>query len=131
LRVCFLPQNDSEQNSESLLIFLFHGPNHSELFSLPRNGSELNSESLLLFLFHGRKFRAYFSSTERFGTRNCESFLLCGTAGIPSEQTICFAYSVFRGIFFLSEIPNPRGRSILITHVSLFFQFKKYVDTVK
>jgi hypothetical protein len=27
--------------------------------------------------------------------------------GIPSEITICSVYSVFRGIFFLSEIPNP------------------------
>jgi hypothetical protein len=36
--------------------------------------------------------------------RNFESFLLRGTAGIPSELAIC---SVFRGIFFLSEIANP------------------------
>ncbi len=32
---------------------------------------------------------------------------ICGTAGIPSEITICSVYSVFRGIIFLSEIPNP------------------------
>ncbi len=35
---------------------------------LPRNASEWNSESLLLFLFHGTEFRAFFSSAERFGT---------------------------------------------------------------
>jgi hypothetical protein len=49
------------------------------LFSLPRKGSEWNSES----------------------------FLFCGTAGIPSEITICSSYSIFRGIIFLSEIPDP------------------------
>jgi hypothetical protein len=34
-------------------------------------------------------------------------FLFRGTAGIPSEITICSVYFVFRGIIFLSEIPNP------------------------
>jgi hypothetical protein len=41
---------------------------NSELFSLLWNGSEWNSESLLLFLFHGTEFRAFLSSAERFGT---------------------------------------------------------------
>jgi hypothetical protein len=31
-------------------------------------GSDWNSESLLLFLFHGTEFREFFSSAERFGT---------------------------------------------------------------
>ena len=52
---------------------------NSELFSLSRNGSEQNSEN----------------------------FLFRRTAGIPSEITICSVYSVFRGIIFLSEIPDP------------------------
>jgi hypothetical protein len=52
---------------------------NSEHFYLPWNGSE----------------------------RNSESFLFRGTAGIPSELTICSGYSVFRGIIFLSEIANP------------------------
>jgi hypothetical protein len=52
---------------------------NSELFPLPRKGSEQNSER----------------------------FLFRGTAGIPSEMIICSVYSVFRGIIFLSEIPNP------------------------
>jgi hypothetical protein len=60
--------------------FYFHSTvENSEHFSLPRNGSE----------------------------RNSESFLFRGTAGIPPEQTNCSGYSVFRGIFFLSEIANP------------------------
>jgi hypothetical protein len=53
---------------------------NSELFPLPRKGSE----------------------------RNSERFLFRGTAGIPSEMIIGSVYSVFRGIIFLSEIPNPR-----------------------
>jgi hypothetical protein len=87
-----LPQNGSERNSE--------------LFSLPLKGSEGNSESMLLFLVHGTEFRVVFSSTEGFGTE-FRDFLFRGTTGIPSEITICSVYSVFRGINFLSEIPNP------------------------
>ncbi len=75
-------------------------------FSLPRKGSERNSESLLLFLFYGTEFRVFFSSAEGFGTE-FRGFLFRGAAGIPSEITICSVYSVFRGIIFLSEIPNP------------------------
>jgi hypothetical protein len=79
---------------------------NSELFSLPRKGSELNSASMLLFLFHGTEFRVVFSSAEGFGTEFRE-FLFRRTAGIPSEITICSVNFVFRGIIFLSEIPNP------------------------
>jgi hypothetical protein len=61
---------------------------------------------LLLFLFHGTEFRVIFSSAEGFGTE-FRDFLFRGRAGIPSEITICSVYSVFRGIIFLSEIPNP------------------------
>jgi hypothetical protein len=42
---------------------------YSDYFSLPRNGSEHNSESLLLFLFHGTEFRVVFSSAEKFGRK--------------------------------------------------------------
>ncbi len=76
------------------------------MFSLPLKCSEGNSERSLLFLFNGTEFRVIFSSAEGFGTE-FRGFLFRGTAGIPSEITICSVYSVFRGIFFLSEIPNP------------------------
>ena len=79
---------------------------NSEFFSLPLKRSEGNSESLLLFLLNGTEFRVVFSSAEGFGTEFRE-FLFRGTAGIPSEVAICSVYSVFRGIIFLSEIPNP------------------------
>ncbi len=57
-------------------------------------------------LLPGTEFRVVFSSTEGFGTE-FRDFLFRGTTGIPSEITICSVYSVFRGIIFLSEIPNP------------------------
>ncbi len=79
---------------------------NSELFSIPCKGSERNSESMLLFLFHGTEFRFVFSSAKGFGTEFRE-ILFRGTARIPSEITICSVHSVFRGIIFLSEIPNP------------------------
>jgi hypothetical protein len=71
-------------------------------------------------LFNGTEFRVVFSSTEGFGTE-FRGFLFRGTAGIPSEITICSFYSVFRGIIFLSEIPNPTLGSIRIQ-----FQQKSY-----
>jgi hypothetical protein len=75
-------------------------------FPVSRNISEQNSENLLLFLFHGKEFPA-FSSSRNSSERNSESFLFRGTAGIQLEQTNCSVYSVFRGIIFLSEIANP------------------------
>ncbi len=41
---------------------------NSELFSLPLKSWEGNSESLLLFRFHGTEFRVVFSSPEGFRT---------------------------------------------------------------
>jgi hypothetical protein len=97
----------------------------ASFFSLPRNGSERNSDSLLLYFFHGTEFRVIFSSAEVFGTEfrvvfssaegfgtEFRGFLFRGTAGIPSEITICSVCSVFRGIIFLSEIPNPNYCSV-------------------
>ncbi len=76
---------------------------NSELFSLLLKGSTGNSESMLLFLFPRNGIRSCFLFRGR--VRNgIPRFLFRGTAGIPSEITIC---SVFRGIIFLSEIPNP------------------------
>jgi hypothetical protein len=102
-----LPGKGSEENSEStVFFFICSTERNSEFFSLPLKRSEGNSESLLLFLFNGTEFRVVFSSAEGFGTESRE-FLFRGTAGIPSEVVICSVYSVFRGIIFLSEIPNP------------------------
>ena len=61
---------------------------NSELFSLALKGLEGNSESLLLFLFNETEFGVVFSSAEGFETEFRE-LLFHGTAGIPSEITIC------------------------------------------
>jgi hypothetical protein len=63
----FSSRNALEQNSESLLLILFHGTD-LRVVSLPRNGVERNSESLLLLLLFSTKFRAFFSYAEWFGT---------------------------------------------------------------
>ncbi len=47
-----------------------------------------------------------FSRLRKGSERNSENFLFRGTAGIPSEITICYVNSVFRVIIFLSEILN-------------------------
>jgi hypothetical protein len=86
---------------------------NSELFSLPRKDSERNSASMLLFLIHGTEFRVVFSSAEGFGMEFRE-FLFRGTAGIPPEITIYSVNSVFRGIIFLSEIPNPKCLPLIL-----------------
>jgi hypothetical protein len=90
-----LPRNGSERNSESLLLYFFHGTElrvvfssaegfgrefreyasifvsterNSELFSLQLKCLEGNSKSSLLFLFNGTEFRVVFSSAKGFGT---------------------------------------------------------------
>jgi hypothetical protein len=90
---------------------------NSELFSLPQKGSEQNYGSLFLFWVHRTVFRVVFSSAEGLGTE-FRDFLFRGTTGIPSEITICSVYSVFRGIIFLSEIPNPNKG--LLMHILSF-----------
>ncbi len=88
------------------------------MFSLPLKCSEGNSESSRLFLFNGTEFRVVFSFAEGFGTE-FRGFLFGGTAGIPSEITICSVYSVFRGIIFLSVIPNPSNARSMAQHCGL------------
>jgi hypothetical protein len=123
--------------------------NRIDSLFLSRLASERNSESLLLFFFHGTEFRAFFSSAERFGTesesflfrrmvqngiprvclyfcsmvqnsehssplwngseRNSESFLFRGTAGIPPKQTNRSVYSVFRLKYCWRKLPTRRG----------------------
>ncbi len=79
---------------------------NSELFSLPLKCSEGNSESLLLVCSTERNSEL-FSLMRKGSERKSKGFLFRGTAGIPSEITIGSVYFVFRGINFLSEIPNP------------------------
>jgi hypothetical protein len=57
----------------------------SEMFSLPLKCSKGNSESLLLYLFHGTEFRVVFSSAEMFGREFQEiDSIFVQRNGIPS-----------------------------------------------
>ncbi len=81
---------------------------NSTLFSLPWNGSERNFESVHLFF---SKIRAFFSSMEWFGKEFREFFV---------PQTICFVYSVFRGIIFCQKFPTLPSRSIKSVRISQY-----------
>ena len=76
---------------------------NSELFSLPLECSEGNSERYLLFFVQRNGIPSCFLFRGR--VRDGIPRVFC--SGIPSEITICSVDSVFRGIIFLSEIPNP------------------------
>ncbi len=137
-----LPRNGSEGNSDNLHLLLFQGTEFRVVFSsaegLGREFREFASnfvprnEIPSCFLFHWRVWKGiskiwfYFCSTERNSElfslllkgseRNSENFLFRGTAGIPSEISICSVYSVFRGIIFLSEIPSPTCGPMIRLH---------------
>jgi hypothetical protein len=78
-RRCFLFRGMVWNGIPRVCFYFCFEEQNSELFSLPWKGSE----------------------------RNSERFLFRGIARIPSEISICSIYSIFRGIIFLSEIPNP------------------------
>jgi hypothetical protein len=115
---------------------MFHGTEFRVVFS-STEGFEGNSESLLLFLFHGMELRVVFSSAEGLGRKFREFASIFGPRnGIPScflfpegfgtdfrefsaaRKSLnslviinCSVYSVFHGIIFLSEIPNPTWKA--------------------
>jgi hypothetical protein len=80
------------------------------------NASERNSESLLLFLFHGTEFRALFSSAEWFGTGFLDLASIFVTRnGIP--VIFLFREMVQTGIsrvcfYFCSTVQNSRHFSL-------------------
>ncbi len=84
---CFLFRGRVQNGIPRLCFFIVSMERNSKLFSVSRKGLEWNSER----------------------------FLFRGTALIPSKITICSVYSVFRGIIFLSEIPNPNPDTDLDT----------------
>ncbi len=105
IKSVFSLRNVLWQNSESLLLFLFHGTEFPVVFSSVE-WFEQNFESLLLVFCSTAQNSEHFSLPENCSERNFESFLFRGTAGMPPEQTKCSVYSVFHGIIFLSEIAN-------------------------
>jgi hypothetical protein len=95
-------------SSSFLLRFFFYTKRNSELFSLPRNGWEQNSESLLLFLFHGTEFRVVFSSAKGFGREFREyASIFVPRNGIPS--CFLFRGRVRNGIPQVSVPRNSRN----------------------
>ncbi len=76
---CFLFRWRVQKGIPRVCFYFWSTGRNSELFSPPRKGSK----------------------------RNSDNFLFGGTAGIPSEVTNYSVNSVFGGIIFLSEIPNP------------------------
>ncbi len=121
----FLPRNASEQNSESSFRFSFHGTEfRAVFFSGKCSGIKIlkvcvyfcSTETEVQSVFSsakcsGTKFRKFASiSVQRYETPTFFSPAECfsidfrgGTAGIPSEITNCFVYSVFRGIIFFGK----------------------------
>jgi hypothetical protein len=79
----------------------------------PRTGTAQTAVEQTCFYFCSMQWNSeHFYLPRNRSERNSESFLFRGTAGIPSELTICSVYSVFRGIIFLSDIANPSTYSV-------------------
>ncbi len=84
-----------------------------EQVSLPRNGSERNSDSLLLYVFHGTEFRVVFSSGEG-SEGNSEGILLFLKVGWPDAPLFSFiSYSFIQTIHshILTSMNIRRGSS--------------------
>ncbi len=101
-----LPRNGSERNSESLLLFLFHGTEFRVVFSFAEGlGTEFRE--LALLLFHKTEFRVVFSSAEGFGTEFREFCVPRNSRNSVGNNHLFRLFSLPRNYFFLSEIPNP------------------------
>jgi hypothetical protein len=75
-------------------------------FFFPQNCAERNSESLLIFLFHGTEFRAIFSSAERFEKEYREFSVLRNSRNSAGTNQMFRLFHLPRNNF-LSEIANP------------------------
>ncbi len=120
-----LPQNGSEQNSESLLLF-YSTEWKSELFSLPLKGSEGNFESLLLFMFHRRNselFSLLWNSLEG----NSESSLLFANFFIPWNGILSFFLFVegFGTKFRDFSVPRNSRNSVEKKHLFRLFHLPR------
>jgi hypothetical protein len=65
---CFLFRGMVWNRISRICVYFWSKERISKLFSHLRKGLERNSESMLLFLFHGTEFRVVTSSAEGFGT---------------------------------------------------------------
>jgi hypothetical protein len=82
---CFLFRGMVRNGIPRVCFYFCSTERNSELFPLLLKGLEGNSESLLLFQFHGTEFRVVFSSAEGFGREFREFASIFGLRdGIPS-----------------------------------------------
>ena len=66
----------------------------------------------------------HFSLPQKGLEWNSESFLFRGTAANPSEQTIHFVYSVFRGIFFAENSQPYKSDKLGFQDIFYYFCLK-------
>ncbi len=110
---CFLFRGMVGNRIPRVCFYFCSTERNSELFCLPRKGSERNSESLLLFLFHGKESRVVFSSAEGFGME-FRRFLFRGTAGIPSEKAFVLSIPSSAELFFCRKFPTlPKSEAFM------------------
>ncbi len=76
---------------------------NSELSSLSRKGLEPNSESLILFLFHGKEFRVVFSSAEGFGTEFREVSVPRNSRNFVGKDRLFRLFRLPRNYFFVGN----------------------------
>jgi hypothetical protein len=110
LKACFHPRNASEWNSESLLLFLFHGTEFQVVFS---SASIFVSRNIIPSCFllggmvsNGIRRVCFYRIASIYGSeQNSKSFLSRGTTGIPAGESNCSVYSVFSRIIFCRKLP--------------------------
>ncbi len=83
--------------------YFYSTERNSELFSLPLKSSEGNSESLLLFWFHGTEFQVVFSSSEGFGTEFRELSVLRNSRNSVGNNHLFRQFRLPRNYFFVEN----------------------------
>ncbi len=108
---CFLLSGMFRNRIPSVCFYFCSTEWNTELFSLPQNSSEWNPASLLLFLFRGTEFRVFFSSAERFGTEFKEFSFARNSRNSARTNQLFRLFHLPRHNFFVGNCqPYPEGR---------------------
>jgi hypothetical protein len=99
----FVRDNFGTEFREFISIFVLRNGNPS-FFSLLQNGSEQNYESLLLFLFHGTEFRAFFFSAERFRMEFPEFSVLRNSRNSAGTNQLFHLFRLPQNNFFVPTV---------------------------
>ncbi len=118
---CVLFHGMARNGIPRISIYFGSTERNSELCSLPQKGSEQNYRSLLLFLFHGTEL----FSLPRKGLNGIPRFSVPRNNRNSVGNNHLFVHSVFHGIIFLSEIPNPSWETLSALHA--FCGFRKHI----